>query len=119
MSCRGHVRECTHGKINLPRPLIARGGAKFFLGKKNSKEQRPGDKRLEGISLGRGQGSGLGVWRGKCVLVVRDGDMDGRKLVRDEFTDINGEAESRLKTHPFIQQMCSKHLLCAGCWKYN
>lgn len=46
----------------------------------------------------RGQGSGHGVWRGKCVLVMRDGDMEGRKLVRDKFTDINGEAESRLKT---------------------
>lgn len=103
----------------LPRPLIARGGAKFFLGKGNSNQQRSGDKRLEGISLGRGQKSGHGVCRGKCVLVVRDGDMEDRKLVRDEFTDINGEAESRLKTHPFIQQMCSKHLLCAGCWKYN
>lgn len=53
------------------------------------------------------------------MLVVRDGDMEGRKLVRAEFANINGEAESRLKTHPFIPQMCSKHLLCAGCWKYN
>lgn len=32
------------------------------------------------------------------MLVMRDGDMEGRKLVRDKFTDINGEAESRLKT---------------------
>lgn len=49
---------------------------------------------------------------------VRSRDVEVYKLVRDEFTDINGEEGSRLKLHPFIQQM-TKCLLCARCWGCN
>lgn len=57
--------------------------------------------------------------RGENVyMIVRRKDVEGYKLVRNEFTDINGEEGSRLKLHPFIHQM-TKCLLCARYWGFN
>ena len=40
------------------------------------------------------------VWREKRVFVVRGRDVEGRKVVRDEFTDVDGEGREQTKDSP-------------------
>lgn len=47
----------------------------------------------------------IGSGGANVCVVVRGRNVESCKPMRDEATDINGEGESRLKTHLFIQQM--------------